>query len=49
VRGGMLLEANVINPGGLATLAALGQPVADDALVSAITAAAQHRHPAPVP
>ena len=49
VRGGMLLEANVINPGGLATLAALGQPVAHDALVSAITAAAQHRNPAPVP
>jgi len=48
VRGGMLLEANVINPGGLATLAALGQPVADEALVSAITAAAQHHHRAPV-
>jgi len=40
VRSGMLLEANVINPGGLATLAALGQPVAEDALVSAVTAAA---------
>ena len=49
VRGGMLLEANVINPGGLATLAALGQPVAEEALVSAITAAAQHRTQAPVP
>ena len=49
VHGGMLLEANVINPGGLATLAALGQPVADKALVSAITAAAQHRTQAPVP
>jgi hypothetical protein len=48
VRGGMLLEANVINPGGLATLAALGQPVAEEALVSAITAAAQHRTQAPV-
>ncbi len=49
VRGGMLLEANVINPGGLATLAALGQPVVEEALVSAITAAAQHRTQAPVP
>jgi len=48
VRGGMLLEANVINPGGLATLAALGQPVADEALVSAITAAALRRQPPPV-
>ena len=44
----MLLEANVINPGGLATLAALGQPVAEEALVSAITAAAQHRTQATV-
>jgi hypothetical protein len=44
----MLLEANVINPGGLATLAALGQPVADEALVSAITAAALRRQPPPV-
>jgi glutathione synthase/RimK-type ligase-like ATP-grasp enzyme len=48
IRGGMLLEANVINPGGLATLAALGQPVANDALVSAVTAAAQHRNRGPV-
>lgn len=48
VRGGMLLEANVINPGGLATLAALGQPVAEEALVSAITAAAQHHYRAAV-
>ena len=48
VRGGMLLEANVINPGGLATLATLGQPVAHDALVSAITATAQHHQRAPV-
>lgn len=40
VRGGMLLEANVINPGGLATLAALGQPVAEEALVHAVLAAA---------
>lgn len=40
VRGGMLLEANVINPGGLATLATLGHPVPEDALVSAVIAAA---------
>jgi hypothetical protein len=45
VRGGMLLEANVINPGGLATLATLGQPVAEGVLVSAVTAAARHRNP----
>ncbi|MEE3109070.1 MAG: hypothetical protein VX323_03385, partial [Pseudomonadota bacterium] len=45
VRGGMLLEANVINPGGLATLATLGQPVAEEVLVSAVTAAARHHDP----
>ena len=36
LRGGQLLEANVINPGGLGTLAALGKPVASPALVSAV-------------
>ncbi len=36
LRDGQLLEANVINPGGLGTLAALGKPVAPDRLVEAV-------------
>jgi len=46
LRGGQLLEANVINPGGLGTLAALGQPVAPDALVKAALRAAKLTNPA---